>query len=881
MEKIVNLTANQLNIIKNIIDSHSDDVLDLARIAGLDPAKAFRNATLKGVVFGKSNLEGFDFRGADFQGVDMTEVVFEHALFDEPPTAGHDDRGPKGGMAASIISSIRWQAKTNIRIRDLAHRVRSDYWFTRQTATQELSSDASLPEAREILVEALKDKTWSVRLIAARSLAPQIEQPEVCDALVRALEDSDGDVRLVALQALAALVQDAHIRDAIRPALLDRELRVRRAATQALAAYATEPATQHYFNKSFSDQNEDVRLSSMRVLANHADTPATLFLGMLESEHPDQYVYAIRGLTRQVHVPEVRAALIRRLQDQRHLSRAGLVDALEALAGEDDVAAVLTAALHDWDPEVRAHSLAALVAVSPPAVAVDMLCRAVNDKNRSTRLKATKALSAYCSHEAACVAFRMLLADPDAEIRMIAGSSLADTVARTRDFHALVSVAESNYPDTRLMLVQALIPFAAAPVVRDVLIRALNDADTTVRQGVAWSLAAQAEVPGVSRLLSLALTNGDDTVRQTAAAGIPPEAIGPAELESLRAMAKDQSARKRKTVMRTLARFSSNADICSDLIGALSDGDLDIRREAIQALGGMLQDPVVRDALCERLSGSLRDVRLGAVRLLATIGDWAERCRTLCGALMAPYPDVRESAVKYLAPHTEDPVVQRTLCDALMTDGSYAVRLNAAAALAGTSSKPAIHHAMLKALRDSHPEVMIAAIRELAAHAGKPGTLQELLGLLQHDSVHVREAVVRVLAGQVKDTAVEVCFCALLQDQSVTIREVVVRSLAMVRNRPNVRAVLLTALRGDVWSVRRTAIRALAPDVNEPEVRAALCHATSDMYSEIREAAFSALERTSGPDIFEAAQMRLNDENKNVRIIVDRIIKYYTENQIY
>jgi hypothetical protein len=68
------LTEEQLAVLDALQSAESDDFVELARQAGLDPRHDFVGADLRGVDFGSSDLAGFDFTGAD-----LTEAKLSHA----------------------------------------------------------------------------------------------------------------------------------------------------------------------------------------------------------------------------------------------------------------------------------------------------------------------------------------------------------------------------------------------------------------------------------------------------------------------------------------------------------------------------------------------------------------------------------------------------------------------------------------------------------------------------------------------------------------------------------------------------------------------------------------------------------------------------------
>src|SRR5688572_33448384 len=65
----------ELSTILQILESPTDRFVMLARVAGLDPARDFRGADLRGVDFGSDNLSGFDFSGADLRCANLSRAA--------------------------------------------------------------------------------------------------------------------------------------------------------------------------------------------------------------------------------------------------------------------------------------------------------------------------------------------------------------------------------------------------------------------------------------------------------------------------------------------------------------------------------------------------------------------------------------------------------------------------------------------------------------------------------------------------------------------------------------------------------------------------------------------------------------------------------------
>src|SRR4051794_10244724 len=68
------LSRADLGTIVAVLDAPTDSFVSLAKLAGLDPARDFRGADLRGVDFGTDDLTGLDFSGADLTGANLTRA---------------------------------------------------------------------------------------------------------------------------------------------------------------------------------------------------------------------------------------------------------------------------------------------------------------------------------------------------------------------------------------------------------------------------------------------------------------------------------------------------------------------------------------------------------------------------------------------------------------------------------------------------------------------------------------------------------------------------------------------------------------------------------------------------------------------------------------
>jgi len=77
------LTKNARAVMQHILETPDNDFAGLVKASGLDPARDFRGADLRGIDFRGADLRGFDFSGADLRGAGLRGAMIEGATFTE------------------------------------------------------------------------------------------------------------------------------------------------------------------------------------------------------------------------------------------------------------------------------------------------------------------------------------------------------------------------------------------------------------------------------------------------------------------------------------------------------------------------------------------------------------------------------------------------------------------------------------------------------------------------------------------------------------------------------------------------------------------------------------------------------------------------------
>jgi hypothetical protein len=104
------LNQAQSETLTRIVQADTTNFKELCRLAGLDPARAFRFSNLSDVDFSDCDLSGFDFTGANLAGGDFRRAKYDKAIFKDAVTtnvkwASHD-RDLRTADAAYEITEI-------------------------------------------------------------------------------------------------------------------------------------------------------------------------------------------------------------------------------------------------------------------------------------------------------------------------------------------------------------------------------------------------------------------------------------------------------------------------------------------------------------------------------------------------------------------------------------------------------------------------------------------------------------------------------------------------------------------------------------------------------------------------------------------------------
>jgi HEAT repeat protein len=246
-------------------------------------------------------------------------------------------------------------------------------------------------EAAQQLIKALDHYDPAVRAAAAR-VAGRLQVAAAGDTLLKAVNDSNADVRYASMRALgainevraaqalteqfayyrkgegawAALDALAHLAQPASAALFkerltDKDPFIRRAAAEGLGRLGDTSSTEELVQGATADESEIVRVAMAFALAKLGRNYVTRIVDAMDS--PKMATQAQEYLIELG--PSIQKDLFAHLLESDPSIRAGVVEVLGVIGGEDTLPHLLTVT-QDRDPEVAAAAKRAIARIKAP-----------------------------------------------------------------------------------------------------------------------------------------------------------------------------------------------------------------------------------------------------------------------------------------------------------------------------------------------------------------------------------------------------------------------------------------------------------------------------------------------------------------------------------
>jgi HEAT repeat protein len=306
-----------------------------------------------------------------------------------------------------------------------------------------------------------------------------------------------------------------------------------------------------------------------------------------------------------------------------------------------------------------------------------------------------------------------------------------------------------------------------------------------------------------------------------------------------------------------LAQKVSDAAV-RGLVDALRDSDIEVRRHAAEALGG-IEDTAAINALAEALTrDSDASVRKTAAWALGEIED-ARAVAALVAALRNDKDmEVRKTAAWALG-QIESPAAIEGL-GAALGDASPEVRKTAVWALGEIEDARAVP-VLLPFLKDGDIDIRKTAVWALG-QIESPAAVAGLATLSRDPSAEVRKQVAWAL-GEIESAAAIDPLTAMVRDEDVEVRATVVWALGQIED-PRAAPAVATALSDANADVRQKAAWALG-EIDVRQAPPALIAALKDGDRDVRKTAAWAIGEIGDPAGVPGLALLLKDADNEIR----------------
>jgi len=407
--------------------------------------------------------------------------------------------------------------------------------------------------------------------------------------------------------------------------------------------------------------------------------------------------------------------------------------------------------LQDVDPDIRIFSALMLGSTRDP-LGMDGLIAALKDPSENVRHAAAESLGKLRDHRAIPPLIECLDSD------------------FWTQYPAVVALGEIGDPAA----IEPLTALLEDDMLRQVVIRSLG------------SIGDPAALPVLAEMLT---QNDPETRDDTIAA-----------LVKISSQAESESVSGNELLSR-IPNSLQNEDVVTHLLDSLGSQELEVRKNAVIALGWLRETRAQ-----EKLVSMLEEYELEeyVVGSLAAMGDAS--LPGITRALANPAPRVRAAAIRCLdlIGHPDG----LKACLASLEDGHDEVRFQAVAALEQICEIPEVEDALLARIRDRDPDFR-GAVVEVLGKSRSPSLGPKLLEALKDENPLARLAAVQLLTriGRVETLpALE----PLLFDSSDEVRAHAYQAVSMIAPQTLSSETLLRGISDESPLVKTAAVRCLA-----------------------------------------------------------------------
>ncbi|MGA1794476.1 MAG: HEAT repeat domain-containing protein [bacterium] len=368
--------------------------------------------------------------------------------------------------------------------------------------------------------------------------------------------------------------------------------------------------------------------------------------------------------------------------------------------------------------------------------------------------------------------------------------------------------------------------------------------DEMLRQAVVESLGQIGDVAAIPALTG-ALSCNDPALRNDTIAS----------LVNIQRMAKPKGG-----CLPGIKHALRNGDLIEHLLRSLQDGDLEIRRNAVIALGWLKDKRAVAPLVALMTSYDLEEYVVGA---LVSIGDGAVPC--IIEGLHNPDPRIRACIIRCI-----DWIGNRQgveACIPCLKDENIEVRNQAAMAMAGWLDLAAIEDGLFESLSDPEPE-MRSLVAEILGRSSSKRLVDRLL-----PELFVKDRSRRLLAitilGRLKNPRTCSPLKGLLEDPSDEIRSAAYIALSSLTVKGLSEELLARGITDASPRVRKAVASSITAETGTP-LEGTLLVLLGDQDQDVRLAAIEALGRIGDPCCAEDLVRAFSDTPKHLGLAILR-----------
>jgi len=596
----------------------------------------------------------------------------------------------------------------------------------------------------------------------------RISNDIVVDQLIDALRDNDWLVKMNSAYALGDIREKRSVKPLVE-VLGDDEPKVRASASEALGQVGDESAIP-FLIKRLNESEQEVRAAVIHALIRFGDRSIEPLIEALNDRRSMVRINAAKALEG-IGGTSIIQPLIQLLKEDEHIDVRSEIAIILGTIGDTIVIQPLIDALQDSETNVQNSAVMALTNIGAPTV--QPLIAELNSNNTSVRIGAIRVLG-NLKHQDAIDPLTQLLEreEEQYETRCLAATSLG-TIGDSKAIGALLNALKSEIPPLRRKAVEALVMIGEPSVAalyeladrdrdwrvrwraieslgriggkdhQEILIKSLGDQDEEVRRH------------SVQLLLSIGNSNTSERIIKALEEKKPIdyryaiEALGRIGDEKavrfLLIVFEDEQMRDYWPNI-AVAMSHSSPYVTASLLKKLTDPDLDVSVNALEALGRSGQkevvSPIVRSLVKETHSSakSAAIVSLGRLRAREAVPH-------LIDALKGNDTKLQKEAAIALG-EIQDEQAIKPLFDILKEDlnpGDRPLRKEVVEALGRFKKAPskaiiALAVPILKNRENEDPKVRLRAAQVLGYYP-QDEAIQTLIFALTDDGIVRKEAL--------------------------------------------------------------------------------------------------------------------------------------------